>query len=834
MADPTIDSLLAEYTSAPAAPEKLDVVDPSGRIGSIPASQYDDAQKLGYRIAQPEEIRRHDLEARYGGVGDTLAAVGTGALGGLTAGLSDVAISELGGREYLQGLEEVHPVARMGGQIVGTGLGLALGGEGAAARAAGEGVGAAALGAGRLLAAPTRAIGALGEAAGGLLGEGLLGTVGRGAVEGAIYGAGDQFAQAAIQDKALTAEALGTSLWHGALLGGGGALAVAAPLKALGYGVEKASNLLTKGGADRVESSAMGLLKNPVAREQAVFGVKELPKVADELVPQVGKVFDAEELVSEAFKRGAKVKQIAAKMPLTDAEAKRLVEGIIDTDGLLDHELATIRKATSIESIESALSRGQQHGTNALSRLDDVVSVAKNSLRAAKGASAAEYYAVLDNTKRELGLALEGMSAERIPRVQDVYLRGKTMYDALRKELEDPRKWGEAGNLQAKMNAAWDRSLQDREVLGYGKNTRGQFGEDKWSLNEDKVRSSVTSGDKNLDSWLERAKGRLQVAKDNLVLDGPAKTKLDAALEVIDGIRDKVKTAQNTLANAELLGGMRTRGTVLRSGLAGGVVVHGLMGTSMFSPAGMAASALVGAVASPGHLVSGLAHAQRAAQKFAQIVNSDVTKAFGKALKVGAGRAAGVVGREYERQRDRVTEWSAQPGVVAREAAQPLHAAGLPDDMVQGAVDVALRAHQVLASIMPKPNDPQGAASWLATAKLMDNPKDLVKKIFAGEVSLAQVKALAQVMPKQVEAIQKRMLSELVDLQAKGKELPYQYKLALSYVGIPADPFAKFTKSLQANYTPTNRPPPPGSKVQRAPDISSLWQTQESRGYRGK
>src|SRR5690606_3801649 len=84
----------------------------------------EEAQARGLQIASPEEAAAHAREEQYGGVLGTGTAAVTGALRGATLGLSDVAISELGGRETLQALREVNPGASIGGEVVGSLAGL--------------------------------------------------------------------------------------------------------------------------------------------------------------------------------------------------------------------------------------------------------------------------------------------------------------------------------------------------------------------------------------------------------------------------------------------------------------------------------------------------------------------------------------------------------------------------------------------------------------------------------------------------------------------------------------------------------------------------------------
>lgn len=214
--------------------------DPSGKKVSIPQDQLETAQRFGYRVATPEDLETERLQEKYGGVSDTVLGALTGAASGALFGLPEIAIAKLGGREWLQGVQKLHPELYTGAKIAGAiapaiatfGAAApesaasiaATGAEAAAAARAAQvaeaasavrSVGTAAKiarGAGRAVTALPRAAdaagaavqSALGLAKSPILGAGVRGLTSSG-LESFVQGAGDKAGQLAIDNK-LSAE----------------------------------------------------------------------------------------------------------------------------------------------------------------------------------------------------------------------------------------------------------------------------------------------------------------------------------------------------------------------------------------------------------------------------------------------------------------------------------------------------------------------------------------------------------------------------------------------------------------------------------------------------
>lgn len=119
------------------------------------------------------------------------------------------------------------------------------------------------------------------------------------------------------------------------------------------------------------------------------------------------------------------------------------------------------------------------------------------------------------------------------------------------------------------------------------------------------------------------------------------------------------------------------------------------------------------------------------------------------------------------------------------------------------------------------------------------NPLSVLQDLNAGHVSPEKVEALKAVHPKLFEDLQVKILAEVSDMTAQGKELPYQQRLLLGQVfQIPTDPSLEpqNLKALQATYAgagPNGNAPkgpgrPPGSNT-AANKLTSMFGTRLDR-----
>jgi hypothetical protein len=240
--------------------------------GAQAAQHLQSAESIGGGVASPQAYARQEEQKQFDTIGQGAAAVGLGAVRGLTVGLADPVITALGGegaRQYLQKQEQYNPGLSMLGEAAGMVAPLFVsGGSSAAASGAAKGaaVGGRALTAARVaegaLEAATvlpRGITRAGELASAVAGRGAqavgfaeggaatraIGAAAQGAVEGAFYSVGNTISHASIQGDEITGEKLLAAAGHGMLTGGalGGVLSIGGSLAS--KAASKATDLAT-------------------------------------------------------------------------------------------------------------------------------------------------------------------------------------------------------------------------------------------------------------------------------------------------------------------------------------------------------------------------------------------------------------------------------------------------------------------------------------------------------------------------------------------------------------------------------------------------------------
>lgn len=231
------------------------MVDPvSGSAHDVPLDQAqafadrgwheESATARGVRVGQ--EVR----EDLYGGAAGTAKAIVAGGLRGATLGFSDVAARAIGGEDTgieLEGLREVNPGVSFASEFAGAlAPTLLSGGSGAAAYL------------------PSSLAARAGAGAARLAGGGLRGALAAGAVEGALYGAGEGLTQTALSDDPLDLERAASTIGINTLVGAG----VGAGASGLTHGVARGL------------SEAKGALDGWLDKQAAARAARDIPTSA--------------------------------------------------------------------------------------------------------------------------------------------------------------------------------------------------------------------------------------------------------------------------------------------------------------------------------------------------------------------------------------------------------------------------------------------------------------------------------------------------------------------------------------------------------------------------
>lgn len=322
-----------------------------------------------YTGGSSQALEEQQLEQEYGGFAGQARGFAAGAARGLSFGLSDVAIAELGGegaREELQRLQRYAGTAGIVGEAVGTlGGALASGGSGLVARGASAGVRAGAAVGGLAERAAARSALALGLAEGGAVTR-ALGTAASFGAEGALYGVGAELGRAAVANESLDGEKLVAAGLHGGLagaaLGGAGSLAAsgakAAVRKVADAGLDAAISLAERAGGKA----------STVAREGEQLEEK-IARLVDAVSPGGAERFAAEKALKST---GGTSKQLGKIIDASDGVQRKaqeiLEQGIPEALGR--ERGAILSRAEMAEAMPVILRREGERIGRALGALD--------------------------------------------------------------------------------------------------------------------------------------------------------------------------------------------------------------------------------------------------------------------------------------------------------------------------------------------------------------------------------------------------------------------------------------------------------------------------------
>jgi hypothetical protein len=258
---------------------KISVRAPDGSVGSIPIEDAHSAFGSGFRFYGDADRAADEEKAKYEGVLPSIEAGAAGLARGGTFGLSDLALTGTGAAkpETLEKLKEHNPGLSTTSEVTGAILPIvaahvlapeaalpadaaALAGGGAVAADAGLGALDVARAASEL--APTSMVARVGDAAASAVGGGLPGTLARGGVEGAAYGAGQQLSDDVLGDRQLSAE----NLLAAAGIGAGGGALISGALHIGSAGMKRAAGEI----AERIGSTDLAKQAEQSAEELAV------------------------------------------------------------------------------------------------------------------------------------------------------------------------------------------------------------------------------------------------------------------------------------------------------------------------------------------------------------------------------------------------------------------------------------------------------------------------------------------------------------------------------------------------------------------------------------
>jgi hypothetical protein len=840
------------------ADEQLKAFDADGNRILIPATKEaaTELTEKGGHVASDKEIKAAQLQDAYAAkstgeqVGGALAAglagpvagsalAGTGAIAvspeyqaaaqgaasAATGGLDQVAVMKAleatagkgAARAYAQhqlDVAEANPEYKTGGELAGFAA-LAGVGSGAGAARAVPGLGISALG-GAAEGGIARLLG--GVAARGVAGRAVTSAASlgaRGAVEGALYGAANQFTEDQLGDKDVAADRLfaatGTgALWGGlggVALGGGGSLAKSAAsgaVDALGGGISRMTRgaedaaARTEAAASRVEDAA-SRAEAAVAKSESK-GLGDLVAGASNKEAQLGVAYDqAWKSVGGGYGLQSTrfAKQAAKYLPngTKDVGEAALRYGVIDSsDGAINAmrngtpEAMVPKIETALDGVGARLGEITDNSGARIPATRIIDAVESTASPYAKKAGFGHVETGVRNYGADLVDKLGVQSVDGTVSVQDLLYQRKALDQLIYKEAKslDP-----GGRVQA---------LRD---------LRGKL--------EDVITSS-------LDEASGKVKGELAAEYKSLKKDYTALSIMQEA--AADSAARSAKGGTLSLTD-KIIGG---------AGSTVGAVIGGPLGALIAGPGASFASKLVRerGNAAAAVLLYRMAESGTITRAVNAVDNQLGLSARGllagdrKALP--AGKTPDPVARAREAE-SKLAEIASDPERTVNRVAnltQPM-AANAPN-VAGGVARGMTRAIAFLQSKLPPqksvdPLAPNRARAWTSTdaEKFMryvdaaKNPMGVLADIERGKVTSEGVETLKVLVPTLYRDLQQRTMEEIADQLAKGKPIPYETRLKLGTVlDIPADPSLRpqVKTFLQSNVT---TPPASGGKTGTGP-----------------
>ncbi len=723
--------------------------------GDLVTVAAEDANTPGYQVLSPTELREAALKRDAESTGGIVKTAGEGLARGATMGfLGAEQFYDKEGREAARARRQYNPNLSAGTEVAGA-LGAAVAAQAFSGGAASGGV-AARLGAlaGRGALTPFRAAATLGEAAeaaaGGLrVGQGILGAgarmAARGAAEGALYGAGQEVAQAALEDVPLTAERLLAGAWDGAKMGGvlGGGMGV------LGAGIGKAGRAIVGNMAESGDD--LGRATGSWA-ERAQF---------KQVAGNNAKIYDKATSFGADMARPARIgrKLLDAEMPTeTRAMLRKAAQLADDASGRLQATALAADEAGAVANV-----------TGLIGKVDDQIAKLRET-------PIGDFQDSADRVEKQLApfrARVEAMTARNTAEPMRVRLRDGTV------ELR-PR----APAAPVKFSELWDLRKKLDETINWETKSGGPA---KEALTE--MRDAFRA---ELDDTLTRA------------ADGGSPELLTTWKKATEDYSDYALVKQSLKELTKRQDKNRSLSlTDYTTGGAAGLLMGILSGSPVtgvaVSAATSAAHKLIrergaGVLARIADRQGGVASRMEMAGKVAAMV---------EAPKKLATAAAVNVSQQFSRYSDLVTQAQADPGKLAQRLGDATADLSLRFPEVASKVQETMLADiAYLNQLHPAPASREGASltplavkpqfysynqkqAFVDAAMALDNPMGVFDAIARGDLPLTQIQALKERRPALFGEMQKTVIKYTM---TREEELPFNRRMLLGTAfDFPAD-----------------------------------------------
>lgn len=707
--------------------ETVNVFTPMGQPENIPVSQLEQATKLGFKVASPEDVLNYKTKEAYGnGFGNVAAATGLGAARGLSFGLSDQFLTKTGmmAPQELKAYKDHQEAASTIGEGLGVLGGAFLAPEAEGVSAAGDALRAAqATGDAAKIAEAGRAAsiakntlvagdainpvsavskiggkiadaalpglqgaakilpGALPQAA-AKIGAAALGMAG----EGALYGAGGSLTEEAMGDPNLNAQKVMSNIGLGALFGGvlGGAfkgleLGVPAAAEAASASLQKAKDAIFKtaegevGPLGQIYAKASSFVSGK-AEEDIMQALKDRqlgmvsPKENHEMATKLSETLkqhdvDVDKLLRETNKIGR------------PQEISTLLEG---ADAGLAHQKYSYLVGQVSELAQKMRADPELYPAFYARKLEDLH--AKYAGKLGPESNAAEAFKGLDDLKKRIDLDIKfGREIPAADKEAQTAIMG--LRTEVKKGLEDEITWGRAGARQTAFNDAQNAYLNLTGRKGIFRKSFMQpeitrSGAQVYRVSPSKIRTflgqlgSLTGDEKAqaLQRYFEASENLVRESKSTFEASGSAPAQLSKATESFGTVKG---AAADAAKQAEHIKRMNRLGAGGHNSYLGESAAIGL---GVSNPALGAAIEGFTMLRNPGIAVERLTKLEGMIAKTTKLVNQGAAAAF-KGATAGARKVGGLI------DQGAVEDWQKSQAQHARLAAQIDHLANDPERM---------------------------------------------------------------------------------------------------------------------------------------------------------
>lgn len=494
------------------------LLNPNSELVFVPAEDVqENVLKYGYKVPQPDELRKIGRDFTYGTDSAMIQAGLAGAARGGTFGASDFLAVKTGltSPEHLSALKEYYPTTSTLGEIAGA-VGTAFTPYSLVGQVVKGARAAEAMAIGKAAAALPA------KAAANVIAKTAIETGGKalgGAIEGLAFGLGQTVSEAALGDPDLNAEKIIANIGYGGLMGGGlgavfnvGRIGAKKALEGAKKAYGKAYDFFIGKPVTRAPSEAPPSAFQTVGEEAGEIGAGAA-NAADEMGAAAETVFEPGWATQKAAKLASVTSgvpeqeilaNLQAKMDPTkvvlstaekDALVKQFSENIDDIYKNLDkltkkvsgkyrpQETAKLLEDTELYGPLRQLQSLQDDLRAAVKRIEDEPSLYSANKKAKFGKildemdrkpidqykTAAEVFDELDKRKGQLQKLqkwkkrLEGIANEvEVDTITDII---SPMVDKLKAGLENTQIWGEAGARQAAYNNKISEFIASKEGL---------------------------------------------------------------------------------------------------------------------------------------------------------------------------------------------------------------------------------------------------------------------------------------------------------------------------------------------------------------------------------